>query len=530
MTFTVSKVSVNIIFCPDALVDAINDDVLITTECEDVTVDDNVNLTIFFEGSGPLSGAENNALNTLVNTFECEGTAGGGIDDSAGIVLQHNRRSFISDIETINYEGAVAAVKDIDVLDLGLPPTDSRGNVLIGTLRAKNPNLYPIPNNYPVYTVGFCVPCNRIVIDIADAAIPAKMPAIGVTQFGQMEAALPIVDVIAGGTEVGAFVVSGDETARHPTGKAFSVSLSTGNDDDYRVFSSSYSVGDDETTIVTESGVVDATVDGRVSDVGFVTITGETRRCNTGGTSPNDAIYVASGGGVTPTKPTGVDEEIQLIARVTHPDPTNGRVLVFGAGRSNDVPNLEEDHIWIGDSNNLPEQILLDDLISGITGTIAQCVTGKIPARAGSTKIPRDNTAPLITEGTEIWSQAFTITDVTNEIVVTTSFTLDTYNSETVILAIFRDSVCIGSTLVELQLMGGDDDDDDDGVVEGTIITPVSLTIKDSGLGASPVTYSARVGRATYYGCWYVNRTKFSSSLLGGTLADSAYAILECNS
>lgn len=659
MTFEVEKLSPTVVFCADQLVDAINDDVTIPTQCEDLTVEDGVNLTIFFEGSGPLSGAEDAALDALIAAFVCSGN-GDGINEGAGIVLQHNRRSFINDIERINFEGSVAAVSDNDAQELdGGILDDSRGNVLVGSLRVKNPNLYVIPNNSPVYTLGFCIPCNRLVVDLADASDVNKMPAIGLTQLGEMWAAMPVVGVTVGGNGVGAFVVSGDYTSRFTPDRAFSISLSTANDNDYRVSSSSYASGPDETTILTQGGVVDGTVDGRVSDVGFVAITGETRNCNTAAASVNDPVYVAPGGGISLTKPTGEDTLIQVIARITHVDATEGRVIVTGTGRVNDTPNLPEDYVFVGDETGRPivkplseateDLVALDDLkdvdltlppsvgdlltyvggpndlwtnlppdqiaevvtkafktitCDGATSTVADqaedtltlvggtaltttasgdpnntitlnvvpgdidfddlgdvdttgvttgqgvkwngstwiptdlaagagnnitnCLSGKIAARCGTTKIPFDNTTPLITEGSQIWSQAVTPTSGTSKFIVTTSFTLDTYNSELIVLAIFRDSICIGSTVVELQLQGGsDDDDDDNGVVEGTMIIPVSFTVEDDSTG-SAVTYSARVGRGTYCGAWYVNRTKDRSSPLGGTMPDSAYTIMEC--
>tara|TARA_B100001939_G_scaffold343947_1_gene357498 strand:- start:4018 stop:8031 length:4014 start_codon:yes stop_codon:yes gene_type:complete len=55
--------------------------------------------------------------------------------------------------------------------------------------------------------------------------------------------------------------------------------------------------------------------------------------------SANDIVYVKAGGGLTNVKPTGVSEQIQNLGKVTKVHATNGRILLLGAGRSNDIPN-----------------------------------------------------------------------------------------------------------------------------------------------------------------------------------------------
>ena len=52
----------------------------------------------------------------------------------------------------------------------------------------------------------------------------------------------------------------------------------------------------------------------------------------------NDIVYVKAGGGLTNVKPTGVSEQIQNLGKVTKVH-SNGRILLLGAGRSNDIPN-----------------------------------------------------------------------------------------------------------------------------------------------------------------------------------------------
>ncbi len=68
--------------------------------------------------------------------------------------------------------------------------------------------------------------------------------------------------------------------------------------------------------------------------------------------SLGDTLYVASGGGLTNTKPSTQAKLIQNVGTVSRSNANNGQVEVTATGRSNDVPNLNNGYIFIGDSNN----------------------------------------------------------------------------------------------------------------------------------------------------------------------------------
>ena len=69
----------------------------------------------------------------------------------------------------------------------------------------------------------------------------------------------------------------------------------------------------------------------------------------------NDVIYVASGGGLTSIKPTGTNL-IQNIAIVVNAS-AQGTLQITAIGRTNDLPNLPEGSIWLGDSNGVPSAL-----------------------------------------------------------------------------------------------------------------------------------------------------------------------------
>ena len=92
---------------------------------------------------------------------------------------------------------------------------------------------------------------------------------------------------------------------------------------------------------------------------GHVVITGELLNITTSpidGVVPvtGDTIYLKSGGGLTLTKPTGEGNAIQNLGLVGKVSGGNaGSLTVASIMRQNDVPNLPEGRIWIGDGNTI---------------------------------------------------------------------------------------------------------------------------------------------------------------------------------
>ena len=65
-----------------------------------------------------------------------------------------------------------------------------------------------------------------------------------------------------------------------------------------------------------------------------------------------DSLYVNTSGGFTSTKPTGT-ALIQKIGIVVKSHASSGTIEVFGANRTNDVPNIAENYIWLGNSSGV---------------------------------------------------------------------------------------------------------------------------------------------------------------------------------
>ena len=75
--------------------------------------------------------------------------------------------------------------------------------------------------------------------------------------------------------------------------------------------------------------------------------------------SVGDTLYVSeTAGQVTATKPTGA-ALIQNIGTVVRSNASNGVIEVGGSGRSNDLPNIADTKIWIGDASGVPQEFSL---------------------------------------------------------------------------------------------------------------------------------------------------------------------------
>lgn len=138
--------------------------------------------------------------------------------------------------------------------------------------------------------------------------------------------------------------------------------------------------------------------------------------------------------------------------------------------------------------------------------------TGTIPASSGTSATPWDNTSPLVTEGTEIWTRTITPSSTASTFKFTVPFTVDVSTSNRIVIAsLFRGTVNIGSAVFF--------------ATGGGRPTTLCLAVSDNPATSAPVTYSMRVGIGGGGGTWYVNATNAGNDL-GGSLL-SSYEITE---
>jgi hypothetical protein len=111
------------------------------------------------------------------------------------------------------------------------------------------------------------------------------------------------------------------------------------------------------------------------NEFGHVIVTGLLTNITTSpidGVTPtaNQTVYVKPGGGLTLTKPTGTNL-IQNVGKV-------GKVNMGGAGslsvanlqRTNDIPNIPQNNLWIGNASGVPTATTLSGDVTNVAGAV----------------------------------------------------------------------------------------------------------------------------------------------------------------
>ena len=123
---------------------------------------------------------------------------------------------------------------------------------------------------------------------------------------------------------------------------------------------------------------------------GEAIVVGLIQNVDTSSFSSGDIIYVGETGGYTNTKPTG-DNLIQNLGVVVKSNASSGSGIVYGSGRTNDVPNIETGYAWIGNASKVATPTLLADVATAGTAVSLTDVTsagsGAIITSAERTKL-----------------------------------------------------------------------------------------------------------------------------------------------
>jgi hypothetical protein len=107
------------------------------------------------------------------------------------------------------------------------------------------------------------------------------------------------------------------------------------------------------------------------SAAGTVIVSGRATGIDTSAYSAGDSLYVSTTpGAITSTKPTGT-ALIQRIGEVAS-SAVSGIIQFTGAGRSNDVPNIPNGELWIGNASGVATPTPLGDGLETTPGTEVQ--------------------------------------------------------------------------------------------------------------------------------------------------------------
>ena len=203
----------------------------------------------------------------------------------------------------------------------------------------------------------------------------------------------------------------------------------------------------------------------------------------------NGTLVLLNGGG-TPSATSGL-----LSAR-----PTAGTVGRLYVGSDTKTLYRDNGTTWdvIGSS-------------AGGNSSMLSMYSGLSPYSSGTTTIPTSaNTTPLITDGTQLWSQTVTPVSSGSHFMVSFATTVDSNTSNRLItLALFRGSVCINAQSVY--------------ITTSSHPTPGAVIYIDTPTTTSPITYSLRVG-TNNSGTWYANG---STTTRYGGVSNTTWTILE---
>ena len=144
---------------------------------------------------------------------------------------------------------------------------------------------------------------------------------------------------------------------------------------------------------------------------GHVHVFGLAAGFNTSSFTVGETVYVAPTGGITNVRPTGVDELVQNMGRVLRSDATQGRVLLLGPGRTNDVPNSGNFEILRAATSNFEHiNLTSDDELPTFTftGSGVNDTPVTMEVRSSFQSATGSGTA-LLFQGTQ--GQLFSITD-----------------------------------------------------------------------------------------------------------------------
>ena len=150
--------------------------------------------------------------------------------------------------------------------------------------------------------------------------------------------------------------VKNKESITLPKGTPVYVSGSTGNSS--HIYAASASRADR----MPAAFVLDETL---TSDQeGYGIVVGFINGVNTSEFSEGDVVYVGADGGYTNIKPTG-SNLIQNLGKVIKVHPTAGSGVISGAGRSNDVPNIQSGYFWVGNADGVATAVPTSSIAGG---------------------------------------------------------------------------------------------------------------------------------------------------------------------
>lgn len=144
--------------------------------------------------------------------------------------------------------------------------------------------------------------------------------------------------------------------------------------------------------------------------------------------------------------------------------------------------------------------------------SVKQFVGGQLAHLSGTTQIPYDDTPPLVTEGTEFFTQDITTETAAGKIILWFSTIVTVSNASRIAtIALFRDSVLIGVTAV--------------GAPSSNAPVTATFIVADAPGAAGTYTYSGRIGNSAA-ATWYVGGFTSGANYGGAANTNNQYVIM----
>ena len=116
-------------------------------------------------------------------------------------------------------------------------------------------------------------------------------------------------------------------------------------------------------TFVLNETIIDE-AEGEALAVGFI------QGVDTSAFEVGQIVYVGPNGGYVGVKPTG-SNLIQNLGIVSKVSAMNGAGYILGAGRSNDVPNIQPGYTWVGNSNSVATPLATSSIQNVVSSSFA---------------------------------------------------------------------------------------------------------------------------------------------------------------
>ena len=122
---------------------------------------------------------------------------------------------------------------------------------------------------------------------------------------------------------------------------------------------------------------------------GSISTYGDLKNIDTTGTNESetwavgDELFV-NNNKLTNIRPSSETQEVQKIAKIIRVHANNGQMFLMGAGRSNDVPNLDTNHVFIGNAGGVEKRLLTSADVTNSAGYITASSSDTLTNKSGS--------------------------------------------------------------------------------------------------------------------------------------------------